>query len=385
MHETPLRYEIGPIRPPSEAYSLLVRFTRNCPWNKCEFCHLYKGTRFERRPLADIKKDIDTIKAIGSEIVALSWQRGAGGKLSQGLTEEIFADPLCNDFFKSVAVWIYFGAKNVFIQDANSLVMKKDDFAEALQYLRQALPTIDRITCYARSQTIAQLYTVDDLRRLKEAGLTRLHLGLETGSDFLLRYMRKGATKEQHIIAGRLIKESGIELSEYVIAGLGGKKWWREHAVETADALNRIDPDFIRVRTLKVTRSMLLHQKVEKGDFVLEHDEEILAELRLLIEHLEGIGSFVKSDHILNLLEEVEGKLPEDKKKILSVIDRYFELNEEQRLVYRMGRRAGVYRGTGDLADVAAYERVKRAVRGMEENEPGSVEQHLSLLLENYI
>ncbi len=385
MHETPLRYEIGPIRPPSEAYSLLVRFTRNCPWNKCEFCHLYKGTRFERRPLADIKKDIDTIKAIGSEIVALSWQRGAGGKLSQGLTEEIFADPLCNDFFKSVAVWIYFGAKNVFIQDANSLVMKKDDFAEALQYLRQALPTIDRITCYARSQTIAQLYTVDDLRRLKEAGLTRLHLGLETGSDFLLRYMRKGATKEQHIIAGRLIKESGIELSEYVIAGLGGKKWWREHAVETADALNRIDPDFIRVRTLKVTRSMLLHQKVEKGDFVLEHDEEILAELRLLIEHLEGIGSFVKSDHILNLLEEVEGKLPEDKKKILSVIDRYFELNEEQRLVYRMGRRAGVYRGTGDLADVAAYERVKRAVRGMEEKEPGSVEQHLSLLLENYI
>ena len=263
--------------------------------------------------------------------------------------------------------------------------MKKDDFAEALQYLRQALPTIDRITCYARSQTIAQLYTVDDLRRLKEAGLTRLHLGLETGSDFLLRYMRKGATKEQHIIAGRLIKESGIELSEYVIAGLGGKKWWREHAVETADALNRIDPDFIRVRTLKVTRSMLLHQKVEKGDFVLEHDEEILAELRLLIEHLEGIGSFVKSDHILNLLEEVEGKLPEDKKKILSVIDRYFELNEEQRLVYRMGRRAGVYRGTGDLADVAAYERVKRAVRGMEEKEPGSVEQHLSLLLENYI
>ncbi len=385
MHESPLLYEIGPIRPPSEAYSLLVRFTRNCPWNKCEFCHLYKGTRFERRPLADIKKDIDTIKAIGNEIAALSRQRGAGGRLSQGLIEEIFADPRCNDFFKSVAAWIYFGAKNVFIQDANSLVMKKDDFVEALQYLRQALPTIERITCYARSQTIAQLYTVDDLRRLREAGLTRLHLGLETGSDFLLRYMRKGVTKEQHIIAGRRIKESGIELSEYVIAGLGGKKWWREHATETADALNRIDPDFIRVRTLKVTRGMLLHQKVESGEFVIEHDEEVLAELRLLIEHLEGIGSFVKSDHILNLLEEVEGKLPEDKKKILSVIDRYFELNEEQRLVYRMGRRAGVYRSTGDLADVAAYERVRKAIRRMEEKEPGSVEEHLSLLLENYI
>jgi radical SAM superfamily enzyme YgiQ (UPF0313 family) len=383
--ETLLHYEIGPIRPPSEAYSLLVRFTRNCPWNKCEFCHLYKGTKFERRPLADIKKDIDAIKAIQSRIVALSWQRGAGGKLSQDLTEEIFATPRYNDFFKSIAVWIYFGARNVFIQDANSLVMKKDDFVEALKYLRQAFPTIDRITCYARSQTIAQLYTVDDLRRLKEAGLTRLHLGLETGSDFLLRYMRKGTVKEQHIIAGRRIKESGIELSEYVIAGLGGKKWWREHALETADALNRIDPDFIRIRTLKVTKSMLLHQKVESGAFVMEHDEEILAELRLFIEHLEGIGSFVKSDHILNLLEEVEGKLPEDKKKILSVIDRYFALNEEQRLVYRMGRRAGIYRSTDDLSDVVTYGRIERAIREMEEKGPGSVEQHLSLLLETYI
>ena len=383
--ETLLRYEIGPIRPPSEAYSLLVRFTRNCPWNKCEFCHLYKGTKFERRPLADIKKDIDAIKAIQSRIVALSWQRGAGGKLSQDLTEEIFAAPRYNDFFRSIAAWIYFGARNVFIQDANSLVMKKDDFIEALQYLRQAFPTIDRITCYARSQTIAQLYTVDDLRRLKEAGLTRLHLGLETGSDFLLRYMRKGTVKEQHIIAGRRIKESGVELSEYVIAGLGGKKWWREHALETADALNRIDPDFIRIRTLKVTKGMLLHQKVESGAFVMEHDEEILAELRLLIEHLEGVGSFVKSDHILNLLEEVEGKLPEDKKKILSVIDRYLALNEEQRLVYRMGRRAGIYRSTDDLSDVVTYARIERAIREMEEKGPGSVEQHLSLLLETYI
>ena len=383
--ETLLRYEIGPIRPPSEAYSLLVRFTRNCPWNKCEFCHLYKGTKFERRPLADIKKDIDAIKAIQGRIVALSWQRGAGGKLSQGLTEEIFANPRYNDFLKSIAVWMHFGARNVFIQDANSLVMKKDDFVEALQYLRQAFPTIDRITCYARSQTIAQLYTVDDLRRLKEAGLTRLHLGLETGSDFLLRYMRKGTVKEQHIIAGRRIKESGVELSEYVIAGLGGKKWWREHALETADALNRIDPDFIRIRTLKVTKGMLLHQKVESGAFVMEHDEEILAELRLLIEHLEGVGSFVKSDHILNLLEEVEGKLPEDKKKILSVIDRYLALNEEQRLVYRMGRRAGIYRSTDDLSDVVTYARIERAIREMEEKGPGSVERHLSLLLETYI
>ena len=178
--------------------------------------------------------------------------------------------------------------------------------------------------------------------RLREAGLTRLHLGMETASDALLRYMRKGVTKEQHVIAGQRVKQSGIELSEYVMPGLGGKKWWQEHALETADALNSIDPDFIRFRTLKVTREMILYQKLAGGDFLLEEDEETLVELRLLISRFEGITSFVKSDHIMNLLEEVEGRLPEDKEAMLRKIDRYFELSPEQRLVYRMGRRAGL-------------------------------------------
>jgi radical SAM superfamily enzyme YgiQ (UPF0313 family) len=226
---------------------------------------------------------------------------------------------------------------------------------------------------------------VEDLARLKAAGLTRLHIGMETGDDFLLRYMRKGVTKEQHITAGRRVKESGIELSEYVIAGLGGKRWQRQHALETADALSAIDPDFIRIRTLKVVRGMPLFQKVESGDFIIERDEEILEELRLFIDSLHDTGAAIKSDHILNLLEEVDGKLPEDKERILSVIDRYFELGEEQRLVYRMGRRAGLYRGTGDLADKETYARVKTAMQQMEAEAPGSVEEHLSLLLEEYI
>jgi radical SAM superfamily enzyme YgiQ (UPF0313 family) len=380
-----LRYEIGPIRPPSEAYSLLVRFTRNCPWNKCEFCYLFKGRKFERRAVSDIKRDIDTIKKISDEISALSWQRGEAGKLSQALVEELFSDSRYNDCFRSVAVWLFFGGRNVFIQDANSLVMRVDDLVEVLTYLKETFPAIDRITSYGRSQTIAQLLSVDDLRRLKEAGLTRLHLGLESGSDFLLKYMHKGVTKEQHIVAGRRVKESGIELSEYVVPGLGGRTWWQEHASETADALNRIDPDFIRLRTLKIVKGMLLYDKLEKGDFVIEHDEEILKEIRVMIERLDGIASHVKSDHILNLLEEIDGKLPEDKEAILSVIDRYFELEPEQRLVFRMGRRAGIYRSTSELADELTYARIRRTIREMEEKEPGSVERHLSLLLENYI
>jgi hypothetical protein len=380
-----LRYEIGPIRPPSEAYSLLVRFTRNCPWNKCEFCSLYKGEKFERRSVPEIKADIDTVRAIRDRVKELSRDRGESGGLSHGLIEEIFSDPCHDDFFKGVAAWMYFGEKNVFVQDANSLVMKVDDLVEVLNYLRQAFPSIERITSYGRSQTIAQLLGGDDLKRLKGAGLTRLHLGLESGSDFLLKLMRKGVSKEQHVIGGRRVKEAGIELSEYVMPGLGGKMWWREHALETADALNKIDPDFIRLRPLKVTKSMILYRRIESGDFLLEQDEEILAELRLLIEHLEGITGSVKSDHIMNLLEELEGKLPEDKEAMLRVIDRYFELGREQRLVYRMGRRAGVYRSIDDLGDEVTYARISTAIRQMEEEEPGSVEKHLSLLLERYI
>jgi hypothetical protein len=378
-------YEIGPIRPPSEALSLLVRFTRNCPWNKCEFCHLYKGKKFERRSVADIKADIDTIGEIRHTLEALVGQRGEAGSVSHGLLREIFSDPKYNDCFRSVAAWAYSGAKHVFIQDANSLAMKVDDLVECLTYLKEAFPSVERITSYGRSQTIAQLLSMEDLKRLKDVGLTRLHLGMETGSDLLLKYMHKGATKEQHVIAGRRVKESGIELSEYVMPGLGGKKWWEEHALETADALNSIDPDFIRFRTLKVTREMILYGKLERGDFLLEEDEEILVELRLLVSRLQGITSFIKSDHIMNLLEELEGRLPEDKEKMLRVIDRYFELGPEQRLVYRVGRRAGAYRSTDDLKDGSVYGRIREAIQNMEKKEPGSVEKQLSLLLEQYI
>jgi radical SAM superfamily enzyme YgiQ (UPF0313 family) len=379
-----LRYEIGPIRPPNEAYSLLVRFTRNCPWNRCEFCHVYKGKRFERRAVADIKKDIDTIRKIRDVIVDLSSKKGHGGAVTESLLEEIYSDPGHSEYVKSVAVWLYFGGRNVFLQDANSLVMKVDDLVESLTCLKETFPSIERITSYARSQTIAQLWPVDNLKRLKEAGLTRLHLGLESGLDDLLRLIRKGVTKGQQIEAGARVKEAGVELSEYVVPGLGGRKWWRHHALETADTLNRINPDFIRLRTLKVTRDMPLYGKIESGELELQTDEEILEEIRLFVETLD-VTSTIKSDHILNLLEEIDGKLPEDKGKILSVIDRYHALNDEQKVAYRFGRRAGMYRGLDDLDDQVTYFRIKKTMHQMEEQEPGSVERQLSRLLDTYI
>jgi radical SAM superfamily enzyme YgiQ (UPF0313 family) len=385
MSSKSLRYETGPIRPPNEAYSLLVRFTRNCPWNKCTFCHIYKGRRFEKRKLEDIKRDIDTVKAICDDITQTSVEKGYGGRITESFVEDIFSSYIINECYKSVAVWMFFGGKNVFIQDANSLAMPPGDFIDALTYLKKTFPTINRVTSYARAKTIAKRISLDDLKRMKDAGLTRLHIGLESGSDTLMQYMNKGVTKEEHILSGKKVKESGIELSEYVLLGLGGKKWWREHAAETADALNRINPDFIRFRTLKVLKNMPLYEKLSDGDFVLPGEEDILREERFLIESLEGITSRIKSDHVLNLLEEVDGQLPGDKEKMLSVIDRYFALSDEERFVFRFGRRSGIYRSIDELQDELTYFKMKKTIREMESKEPGSVEKTISLLLENYI
>jgi len=263
--------------------------------------------------------------------------------------------------------------------------MNPDNFINALQYLKEKFPSINRITSYARSRTIAKRLTVSDLKKMKDSGLTRLHIGLETGSNALLKYIRKGATKEDHIECGKKVKEAGIELSEYVVLGLGGKKMWKEHAVETAEALNKINPDFIRFRTLKILKDMILYEKLVTNDFILLTDEEIVLEEKMLVENFDGITSYIKSDHILNLLEEVDGKLPDDKEQILSVMDRFLSLTEEQKLVFRFGRRAGIYRKLNDLNDELTYFKIKKQIREMEAKEPGCIEKTLSMLLDNYI
>jgi len=160
---------------------------------------------------------------------------------------------------------------------------------------------------------------------------------------------------------------------------------WREHAIETAKVLNQIDPDFIRVRTLKVLKTMPLYEKIAIGEFVLMSDEEVVVEEKLLIEHLNGISSRFVSDHILNLLEEVEGRLPEEKEKMLAVIDRYLTLPEEERKNFRLGRRAGIYRSLSDLQNPELHIEVEKAIKRIEEETPGGVETVISELMGSFI
>ena len=382
-------FEMGPIRPPSEAQSLLIRVTRNCPWNKCEFCHTYKEEPFSFRSVEEIKKDIDQVKAITDESRQSSWRMGFGGGINQRvLFGQAGRD---NQAFQSVAGWLYFGGSQAFLQDANSLIAKTADLVEILKYLKEKLPSIQRITSYARAKTLAKK-SVEELKELREAGLSRIHVGMESGYDPLLQYMKKGVTAKEQILGGRNVVESGISLSEYVMPGLGGQRWWREHAVETARVLNQIDPDFIRLRTLYVRKDMPLFDQVEKGEFIRLSDHLVVSEIRLFIETLEGLHSTVVSDHILNLLEEVQGKLPDEKEKMIRVIDRYLALPPENRLQFRVGRRLGYYRSLDDLQDPDLRRRVVQIIDQVslpdnpeEPKREEDVERAIYGLMENYI
>jgi hypothetical protein len=351
--------ELGPIRPPSEASSLLLRVTRNCSWNRCKFCHIYKGKRFELRPVEDIKQEILAIKAIQDQLKEAAMKAGYGGQV-EAAAAAILTHPLSETHF-NVALWLYHGGTSAFLQDANTLIMPTPDLVEVIKFLKKTLPSITRITSYGRSKTAAKK-KLEELKALHEAGLDRLHIGLESGYDPLLEYMDKGVTAVDHIAGGKKIVESGISLSEYVLLGLGGKKMWREHATETARVLNEINgADFIRARTLTIKEGMPLFDEVKEGKFVRSTDEEIVAEEKLLIENLDCHSYFI-SDHITNLLQEIEGQLPDDKDKMLAVIDRFQSLSDEERQNFRLGRRIGIYAALDDLSDPGKHELVAQAV-----------------------
>jgi radical SAM superfamily enzyme YgiQ (UPF0313 family) len=261
--------------------------------------------------------------------------------------------------------------------------MKTPDLVEVIKFLKKTLPSITRVTSYGRSKT-ASKKKLEELVQLHEAGLSRLHIGLESGYDPLLKYMDKGVTAAEHIRGGKNIVKSGISLCEYVLLGLGGKKMWREHATETARVLNEINPDFIRVRTLTVKEGMPLYDEVRNGEFVRSTDEEIIEEEKLLIENLSCKSNFI-SDHITNLLQELEGKLPQDKEKMLATIARFQSLPAEEKQNFKLGRRLGIYDGLDDLDNSIKHDSVARAIQKLKQNGKPVDEELIYSLMERFI
>ncbi|MFH1157111.1 MAG: radical SAM protein [Pseudomonadota bacterium] len=354
-------FEQGPIRPPSESGSLLLRLTRNCPWNRCSFCPVYKGKRFSLRPVEHIIRDIDTVHGHLETILREAQEHG---RIDMSRLNLLFNALDSGDrvAFNSALNWYSTGMKSIFFQDANSLIMKPDDLVHILEHIRMRFPMAQRITSYARSHTVARIKEAD-MRRIAGAGLNRIHIGLESGSDKVLEMINKGCTKAMHIKAGQRVKEAGMELSEYVMPGLGGVDLSTDHALETADALNQINADFIRLRTLAIPERAGLSEDQRSGRFRKCTDLMMARELRLFLEHLDGITSCIKSDHILNLLEEVEGTLPGDKQAMLAVVDRFLELPPQDRVWFQVGRRMGLFRGLDDMADPGLLRQVQETCR----------------------
>lgn len=273
----------------------------------------------------------------------------------------LYQQPEYGQCVHNVALWLFAGGKSAFLQDSNSLIMRTAELVQVIAFLRETFPDLDRVTTYGRSHTAARK-SLEDLKELRSAGLDRIHIGLESGYDPLLAYMHKGTTAEQHINGGRKVVEAGISLCEYVMPGLGGRKMSAEHARETARVLNEINPDYIRLRSLHVNPVMPLWAKMHDGDFGLLPEDEVVEEIGVLIDNLQ-VTSYLKSDHILNLLMEVEGKMPRDKQKCLGIIAEYLSLPEEERLNFKLGRRAGYYQQLADLKDSYRHHKIDQAIR----------------------
>jgi len=307
----------------------------------------------------EIIKDIEAVEAISEGIKEITGRMNHSGKLRE------VAAMLSNQLqygqcVHNVALWLGTGGKSAFLQDSNTLIMRTSELTQVITFLRKTFPNLNRVTTYGRSHTAARK-SLAELKQLKDAGLDRIHIGLETGYDSLLAYMEKGCTAKNHIEGGKKVKDAGISLCEYVMPGLGGKKMSQEHARETAKVLNEIDPDYIRLRSLHVSPTMPLWARLQDGDFELQTEDEVVREIAIFIENLH-VTSHLKSDHILNLLMDVKGKMPEDKGKCLNIINKYLSLPDEERLNFKVGRRTGLYNRLDDLSDSYKHDKIEQAI-----------------------
>ncbi len=375
-------FEQGPIRPPSEAHSLLIRVTRNCPWNRCTFCPVYKGSQFSLRSVDHVKKDIDTVHKHVEKIKKIADKSGRILRTDIRKAAEN-GEQLDTQAFNAALHWAAGGMQSVFIQDANSLIIKPSDLTEILLYLKKLFPWVERITSYARSHTITRIKD-DDLRALREAGLNRIHIGLESGSDEVLKMVKKGMTKETHVKAGLKVKRAGMELSEYIMPGLGGEKYSKVHALETADALNQINPEFIRLRTLAIPSFVELYDDYEAGHFKKCTDIMMVKEIKLLIQSLDGITSVIKSDHVLNLFENLKGTLPRDKDLMLDIINTFLAMDPERQSIYQVGRRLGLFSSLSDMESPQRLAKAEKMCRQLSIT-PNNVDDVIDELMKRFI
>ncbi len=376
-------FRIGPIRPPSEAESLLLQVTNGCTWNKCKFCQLYRHTKFKAYSADSIKADIDNMVYQAQKVEKYRNSNGTWDidGLNRALMEGTDEERQC---LYMMANWIIDGAENVFLQDGNTTALSSGRLTDVLIYLRQAFPTIKRITSYGRAENLAKV-SPEEFAELKAAGLDRIHSGFESGSDAVLKKINKGVTQQEEITAGKNVKACGIELSIYFMPGIGGYELSEDNALGTAHVVNEVDPDFLRIRTAAVKPGTELYDDFMSGSFTLCSDDEKLLELRTVIDKAKGVDTRLVSDHIINLLQDVEGSLKNEKDKMLDIIDQYLAMPDKDRRMYQAARRMVRVSKPADMLRLSAEELHRLEIMAESVIDPYEWEVKMNSLISRYI
>ena len=280
-------YEGFIIRPPSEAYSLLLQVTVGCSHNKCTFCGTYRQKKFRIKSLEQIKKDLREASR-------------------------------------------YENVEKVFLCDGDALIIPQPRLEEILKLIDDNIPNIKRIGTYANAKSILRK-SVDEIKKLRDLGLKIIYLGVETGNVELLQKIKKGVTYEQMVEAAHRVKEAGIILSITVLLGLGGIEKSIEHAIDTAKILSDMDPDYVGALTLMLVPETELYKDYLAGRFVLPDTFGFIRELYLMIANSNFTNCYFTSNHVSNYLP-VKAYLPREKEKILKMIGSVIEEKNVSRM-----------------------------------------------------
>lgn len=358
--------EIGPMGPIGEGESLILRVNRNCPWNRCLFCPVYKGATFSARSRAEIKADIDVVRRTCEALEKASFELGLRGRMTRGVVERaiksapsvygVYSTDVTDGQLRAIhtlsntANWMICGSRRVFLQDADALLMKPDDLLDVIRYLNDSFPSVETVSSYARSLTCHRR-TPGELKELHDAGLSWCYVGIESGCDDVLNFMKKGVSRKQHISGGRKLIDAGIRVAAFVMPGLAGAgpEQADRHMRETVEVLNEIRPTEVRVRSLAVQEDSPLYGKWTEGEFRPPSDARMVDELRQLIEGISFACSF-ETLQMTNLFT-MRGRLPADREAYLDQIRSFETLSPWEKARHILSR----YRLEGYVKCVRAW------------------------------
>lgn len=289
-----MHYSGSVYRPPSEAYSLIVQVTLGCSHNKCAFCNMYKDKQFSIVNIEQVMED-------------LAWARERYSRIER-----------------------------IFLADGDALILPMEHLLRILHFIRKNIPECTRVATYASPKSILRK-TPEELRTLREAGLSMGYLGLETGNNMLLQKINKGVTVAQQIEAAQKLKAAGMTLSVTAINGLGGTEDWEAHAVDTAKALSAMRADYAALLTLRIYTGTPMAEWIREGKLTQPNPMELIRETRLLLSEIDSPGTVFRSNHASNYLV-LAGTLNEDRSALIAKCDAALQGDVALRKYVELGR-----------------------------------------------